>query len=440
MNRIIIIILVSSAIIYSQNLTLTLKQSLELGLKNSKELKISQSKIDKAEAMVNDITSSMLPKISFTAGFARLSDAPPFEVDLPIFPEPVTIQESILNNYSMKLSVEQPLFTGFKLSSLKSASLLSFKAESINLEKDKSNKAVQIYDVFWKFYTADQIKILMAENLEALRAHVKNTEAMLKNGLVTKNDLLKLKVEVANAELKLVEAENNKSKLQVLFNKVVGLPLHQDTKLVMEEGNKEFTSDNYLDLIDEAKINRHELKSAKLQLNALGEKESSAKADLYPQLFAFGNFYYNNPHQRFMPLEDKFNDSWDVGVSLKWNLWNWGGTSAKVEQARQDFIQFKNSFELMEENIVMDVYNRYLDVTKALKKIELSELQLESAEENYRITKEKYYQQLATSTDLIDAETAILNSKTSLLTSEIELQLNSIELENALGRKVYELK
>lgn len=438
MNRIIIVILVSAAIIYSQSLTLTLEQSLELGLKNSKELRISQSKIDYAEAMIDDISSSMLPKISFTAGFARLSDAPPFEIDLPIFDEPITIQESILNNYTMKLSVEQPLFTGFKLSSLKSASVLSYKAEKINLDKDKSNKAVDIYNTFWKFYTADRIKTLMAENLEALRAHVKNTEAMLKNGLVTKNDLLKLKVEAANAELNLVDAENNKNKLQVLFNKVVGLPLHQSTELIINDNNKEFSSDNYLDLINEAKNNRQELKTAKLQLNALGEKESSAKADWYPQLYAFGNFYYNNPHQRFLPLEDKFNDSWDVGVSLKWNLWNWGGTSAKVEEAKQNFIQFKNTFELMEENILMDVYNKYLDVKKARKKIELSKLQLESAEENYRITKEKYYQQFATSTDLIDAETAILNSKTSLLTSEIEFQLNSIELENALGRKVYE--
>ena len=88
----------------------------------------------------------------------------------------------------------------------------------------------------------------------------------------------------------------------------------------------------------------------------------------------------------------------------------------------------------MKENIQLEVYNNYLNLKKTSKKIELSELQVESAEENYRITKEKYYQQLATSTELIDAETALLNANISLITSKVEYKIGLSELNRSTGR------
>jgi outer membrane protein len=330
------------------------------------------------------------------------------------------------------------LFTGFKLSSLKSAAEYFTTVEKFNYEKEKINKAEAIYEAFWKYYITQQIESLVTENLSALSSHLDRTNKLLDNGLVTKNDLLKLKVEVANLELKLVDAKNNTHLAKAFFNKTLGLPLDNNTVVEVDDLVSSYHINDYLSLLSEAKINRQEIKSTEAQLNALHEKENAAFADHYPQLYAFGNFYYNNPNQRFMPIEEKFDDSWDVGVALKWDIWNWGGTSAKVEQAKQDFIQANNKFSLLKENIEMDVYNHYLNLKKSEKKIQLSDIQVESAQENYRITEQKYYQQLATSTDLIDAETSLLSAKTNLITSKVEYRINLVALEKSLGRKIYE--
>ena len=67
----------------------------------------------------------------------------------------------------------------------------------------------------------------------------------------------------------------------------------------------------------------------------------------------------------------------------------------------------------------------------------MSKLTVNSAEENYRITKEKYLQQLATSTDLIDAEKDLLDAKTQLTNSIVDYQLAKVELEKSVGRKIY---
>jgi len=180
--------------------------------------------------------------------------------------------------------------------------------------------------------------------------------------------------------------------------------------------------------------NRAEIKSTSLRIKALEKKRQASQSDFYPQLFAFGNYYYSKPNQRYLPVENKFNDSWDVGVALKWNLWNWGGTSSRVEQAEQDLIQAKESLSLLKEGIELDVYNNYLKLQSAIEKINLSKMQIKSAEENYRITKEKYKQQLATSTDLIDAEASLLKAKTTYENSKAEYLIRKAELEKAVGK------
>ena len=434
MKKIIFALMFSSIVITAQTRELTLQESLELGLKNSIELQIANSKIIKAGAVESEITSSMFPKISFNAAYRRLSDVHPFQLNLPMFPQPVTIQETILDNYSLSATIEQPLFTGFKLSSLKSAASLNKEAERILFNKERMNKIEDIKKAFWHFYNSEKIVALLKENLKSLKNHLNDTEKFLENGLVTKNDFLKLKVEVSNIELQLLEAQNNKNIARTVFNKTIGLPLNQKTQIINKETTGTIYLADYTQLLAEALKNRSELKSTSLRVKALEEKKTASQSDWFPQLFAFGNFYYSKPNQRFLPIENKFNDSWDVGVALKWSLWNWGGTSAKVQQAEEDLFQAKKTLELLKKAIELDVYNNYLKLQNAIKKINLTKMQIESAKENFRITELKFNQQLVTSTELIDAEAALLNAKTMYETAKVEYKLCKVALEKSVGR------
>ncbi|MDX1702384.1 MAG: TolC family protein, partial [Melioribacteraceae bacterium] len=337
------------------------------------------------------------------------------------------------DNYSLSASLEQPLFTGFRLASLKSAASYNLSADKINHKIVKVEKAKNIELAFWNLYTSQQILKLVDQNLKALREHLSNTEKLLENGLVTKNDLLKLKIEIGTMELNLLEAENNVSIAKASFNKILGFPINSDIKIEVDKISIDEYNPTIEKSLSEAVSNRNELKETKLRLNAIKERESAAKGDWYPQLYAFGNYYYNNPNQRYLPLKDEFNDSWDIGLLLKWNLWNWGGTSAKVERVKQEHLMNEYNFKLLKENIQLEVYNNYLNLKKASKKIELSEIQVESAEENYRITTEKYYQQFATSTDLIDAETTLLNANITMISSRVEYKIGLSEYYRSIG-------
>jgi outer membrane protein len=416
---------------------LTIEESIQLGLKNSKNLKISKSKLLGAEAKITETTSQLLPRLSFNAGYTRLSDVPPFEVKLPIFPAPIKIEDVVLDNYALKVSLQQPLFTGFRLLSLKSASEKNRDAAVSDYDKDANEEAFNIINAFWNYFKAQKLKDYLDENLKQEDAHLTDTKNFLANDLVTKNDLLKLEVQFASLKLKQIEAENSLNISRALFNKVLGLPISDQTEIEGNEPKLGITAFNYDSLLSSAMQTRLELIAMDYRLQAGNENVSAAASGWYPAIFLFSDYYYNRPNQRIMPTLDKFKDSWDAGVTLSWDIWNWGYNSSQVEQARQNLNQLNTNKELLKESIEVEVYNNFMALNAAQNKIEVARTGLAQADENYRGIQEKYNVQYATSTDLIDAETSRLQSQTDLINSLVDYETALARLLKSAGKKIY---
>ncbi len=436
MKKIITALLFGLILSNAQERTFTLEESLELGLKNSKQIKISQAALKNSEAKVTEVGSQMFPRLSFGASYLRLSDVKPFSVSVPFSPQPITIQETILDNYQLKLSLQQPLFTGFRLSSLKDAAEFNSKSIELQHSKEINEEAFRIHIAFWSYYKAQKVLSLVEENLKSLGEHLDDTKNFVDNGLATRNDLLKLEVQFSNTELKQIEAANGVELARTAFNKAVGLPLNTKSQVSSGDPKALSITTKFDDLLSEALNAREEIKSLEYKIKAGEENIDAAQAGWFPSVSLFGNYYYGRPNQRIMPLEDTFNDTWDVGVALNWTLWDWGETSSKTTQAEQQLIQVETSYEVIKENIEMEVYNNYLTVISEFEKVKVSNKAVEQAKENLRITNNKYNQQLATSTDLIDAEVALLNAKTNLANSLVDLKLAKTKLEKSVGRNI----
>lgn len=423
--------------LFAQSNTFTLEQSLEIGLKNSKKLKISHSKVVGANAKIKEAGSAMLPKLSLSANYTRLSEVDPFQVVVPFSPVPIKIQDAVLNNYNLGLTIQQPLFTGFKLNSLKNAAEYNSTAQEIEHIKEINEEAYNIQSAFWNLYKSKKMLRLIDENLSAIEKHLNDTKNFLDNGLVTKNDYLKIEVQYSNLKLRKIDAENNVNLARVSFNRILGIKLSESTDIIVNEREPLLANFNYDNLLIEAFENRGELKSLNYRIQSSEEYVTAANSGWFPSVYLFGHLYYNRPNQRIMPLKDEFNNTWDLGVSLNWDLWDWGNTSSKTIQSEQILLQTRTAYEQLKEGIETEVYHNYLKLISENKKVEVSKLTVASAKENYRITKEKYLQQLATSADLIDAETDLLNTQTQLTNSLIDFELAKISLEKSVGRNIY---
>ncbi|MBT8379385.1 MAG: TolC family protein [Ignavibacteria bacterium] len=433
MKRIIIFLLFYSATIFSQN-KLTLEESLQIGLENSRLIKISESFLNITDAKVTEFTSQMLPKLSLSAGYTYMNLNNPTE--LGIGPAPIKIVNPFYA-YGMQLSIQQPIFTGFQLSSLRSSAKNTYEAINFEHQKNISNKALEIYTAFWSFYKSQKQVELIEEYLSSLKNNFKQTKDFLDNGLVTMNDYLKMKVQVSSTELNLIDTKNNREIARASFNTALGLQLNEQTDIQTSFHFDYNQFLNYEDLLSDALNNRDELKSLEYKIEAGKDRVTAANSSWWPKIYASGSFYLYNLNARTFSIEDERLQMWFVGLSLNWDLWNWGYTSSKSLQAKEEVIQSRESYELLKEQIELEVYNAYLKFKSEKEKINVSNLTVESAEENLRLTNEKYDYQLATSNDMIDAEVELLDAKTKLAFSKADFELARVRLELTIGNKIY---
>lgn len=437
MKKLLIIIFIAGSL-FGQEKILTLKESLEIGLQNSKDLKISRAKLSYADSKLTEISSQFLPQFKLFGNYTRLSDnIPPFEVTVPISPKPIRISDPILNNYTFKFGFTQPLFTGFKLLSLRSSAKLNLQATEHEYSKEENEAAFNIYNAYWNYYKTDEVSRLIAQSLQQMEQHLRDTRSFYENGLLSKNDLLKLEVQYSNTKLMMIEADNNLNLARIAFNKAIGIDLTSQTKVSATEQSS--TSDKYQlkEIISEASNNRMELKSLSYRVEASKEGKTAAQSNWFPSVYLTGSYYYSNPNPRFQPAKNEFNSNWDLGVTLSWDVWNWGLNSSQVSQAEQTKVQLETNLDQLKENIQMEVYANYLNLAKTEEKVKVNKEALNQALENYRITTEKYNVQLATSTDLIDAENSKLQAETNLKTAEVDYQIAIVRLNKSLGRVIY---
>jgi len=435
--KILIFILLIQNYLTAQTTTLSIEESVTEGIKNSNELKIAQSKIISNKAKVSEVKSQFLPQLKFNASYTRLSEVNPFFIIVPFSTNPVQISEVLLNNYNFRLSLQQQIFTGFRLNSLKNSGEYNVTSSEIEFDNEKNNIAAAVQSAFWNYYKSQLIKNIAEENLKQTEGHITDTKNFMKNGLATTSDLLKLEVQNSNAKLLLLDAVNNLNIARVTFNKSIGYNLNQNTEVKSGYPEIQIQEFKLEDLISEAKSKRDDLKSLDYKLKSISENINAVKSPFYPSVYLGANYYYSNPNLRIQPPVDKFDGTWDASVTLSWDVWNWGYTSAQITQAEQTLVQSKINLTQLNESIEYEVNQNYLNLKYLKEKIEVSKKTIEQAEENYRVNIEKYNVQLATSTDIVDAETSLFLAKTNYTNALTDYRIALVKLYKSVGRKLY---
>ncbi len=430
-----LILLVTAPLIttVAQNrMVLTVDQAVETGLANNKALKISSYGLKGAEAKLNESSASRLPSLSVSAVYTRLSEVDPFSIVTPF--GKFDLAPSILNSYTTKLTLTQPIFTGFKLKSAVELADLGFQSAKEDYNKSKDEVVLNIKSAYWNLYKAKQFKTLLDENISQIKARLKDAKNLFDQGLLTRNDLLKLEVQLSDVMYRRADAENAVELSKIALNNTMGLPLGTETDISEKADLTDMAYLNLNDLITTASANRPELKAAGLRIKAGETGITMAKSGWYPQVAAVGNYNYSRPNQRIFPTKDEFKGTWDLSLSLSYNLWNWNATSYQTEQAEAQLDQARDGFKSVEDLIILDVTQSYLSLKQSVSKVKISEQGVEQAQENYRLTSDRFKQGLALSADVIDAEVALLQAKTNYNNATVDCMVSLARLNRAIGK------
>ena len=432
MKKIIFTFLTINSLLFAQQkLSLTVDQAVQTGLENSKALRTSQFKVNAAEAKSSETTTLGLPSLKFQGAYTRLSDIPPSAITTPfgVF----EIAPTILNNYTLRATIQQPLFTGGKISGAQDAAEYASEATKEDFKKDRSDVIYNIKAAYWNMYRAIEFKKFVDENVAQIKAHATDAENMMKQGLLTNNDLLKVQVQLSDALVRQIDATNNVRLSTIALNNTLGVPLSTEIELASSISVTERAWESIDVLVKKAFEKRPEIVGMDARIKASESSLSSAQGGWWPQVFLTGNYNYLRPNQRVFPSKDEFKDTWDVTLSVSFDIWNWNQTGHQTTQAEAQVAQAQEGLSMMKDGVTLEVTQQYLSVLQAKERKNVSEQGVRQAEENYRVTNERYKKGLNVNSDLLDAEVALLQAKLNLTQSLVDYELSMARLARAVG-------
>jgi len=423
-------LIVVAPVLLAQERTLTIEESIAIGLENSKQLHSSQMKLQYADAKAGEAAAGLYPSLKAQASYQKLSDVPAFTIPLPGFAVNFPV---ILNNYSTRATLQQPLFTGWKLQSGANSAEYTAEASKKDVENDKAELVFNIKSAYWNLYRAKDFKRVSDDNVKQISSHLDDIQSMFKQGMATTNDVLKVKVQFSNAKLLQSEAANNVEIAMISFNSTLGISLSTQVGIgsKLTPTSKEFP--DVQKLLESAFSDRPDLQGLDWRLKAAESGVTGAKAGWSPQFFLTGNYYYSRPNQRIFPAVDAFKDSWDVGVTLQFDIWNNLTTVYQTTAAQAQYEQTKDAIGILKDGVTLEVTQSFLSFRQAKENIQLSELTVEQADENLRVTQQKFKAGLTTNSEMIDAEVAQLQAKLQLTQALVEYELAQAKLEKAVG-------
>jgi len=410
---------------------LTLDESIKTGLENSHMLNISRQRMFSADARWSEISAARLPSLKFSAVYTRLSEIDPYTISTPFGSFELT--PNIVNNYAFKLSLQQPIFTGFRLSSSSNIAQYNYFAAEEDYSTAVQELLLNIKTAYWNVYKAEKFRDVVDENVGQIKAHLNDAQNLFNEGLATRNDVLKIQVQLAEAELRQIDSRNQVRLSKINLSNTIGIPLSEEIGIKDEIKPAQDRAVELDVFMESAYSKRPELKALDYRIQAGENGVTLARSGWYPQLFLTGNYNYAQPNQRIFPLEEKFKDTWDVSVALQWDIWNWGTTSNQTDQAKALLEQARESYLSVKDAIALEVTQNYLNLLQAKEKIFVAENSISQAQENYRVTNEKFKNGLVLSSELLDAEVLLLQANTNHIQALVDYELAKARLEKSSG-------
>jgi outer membrane protein TolC len=122
------------------------------------------------------------------------------------------------------------------------------------------------------------------------------------------------------------------------------------------------------------------------------------------------------------------------------NLFDWGATYYKQAQSESQLAQIQNTAKMANDGIILEVTQSFLSAKEAKEKIQISQQAKEQAEENFRITNDKFKQGMVTNTDFLDANSLLTQAKNNYISALVDYRIAIAKLLKAVGTIDSELK
>lgn len=412
---------------------LKLDEAIKLGQEQSRTLKISQSKMAVNNARYVELKDMALPSLRITAGYSRLSDIDPFKIRLtPTSPE-ITLFPVILDNYTSRASINESVFNGFRLKNGMLSQQYLLEASKLDFEKDKTEITFNIINAYYNLYKILASKHLVEQSLAQVEERLRDMKSMEAQGVVIHNDVLRVELQRSNIELSEIDINDNLEVANYNFAVMTGLP--EGTRIEIDTLDLFKSKDvkSFPDYLKASLQKRADLKASEQRQKAAELNQKVVKGNMFPSLNVGANYYYANPNVRYIPPADVFHATWDVGVTLSWDLTALYTTRHAGDEASALLEQSKAMNDQLSDAIRMEVNTDFVNYEQSIKKIDVAKRSVDQALENYRTSRSRYDSHIVLLTEVLDAEVLLLQANLNLAYAKSDAEVAYNRLLKSTG-------
>ena len=341
------------------------------------------------------------------------------------------------NMFAASVMLTQPVFMGGSLIAMNKMADLNEDMAANSADATRQTTLYNIDNAYWTVVSLKHKKKLAESYLELVKKLDSDVGKMIREGVATRADGLKVGVKVNEAEMTLTQVEDGLALAKMLLCQLCGMDVNQDI-ILADEDNTELadTADAMAADLDSRNMmvseSRPELRVLQNVVDISRQAVNVAKAGYMPKVMLTGGYMATNPNV-YNGFQRRFAGTWNIGVMASVPVWNWNDVTYKVRAAKNQAMIATLELDDVREKVELQVSQGNFRVNEAAKKLRLANASTKRAEENLRCANLGFREGVMQSTDVMEAQTAWLQAQSQRIDAEIDVKLSQVNLKKALG-------
>ena len=435
-----IVILVTACAVWPMSVhgqeakSLSVQQAIELALRSNRRLQATAQQSEAAVSVVGQARGAFLPRVDIVEAF-NYSDKPTLVfsnlLDQASFKQKNFAINSLnaptpLTNLSSQIRLEQPLFTGGRLSANLSQAEAAAEASRELTKRTEQEVVESVIEAYHQVLLAEGNLRVVDKALASGRAQAARSQDLYEKGLAVRADYLRTQVLLGSLERERLEAENLITIGHSRLRYALGA---EDERFRLTDRITEDTAplDRLADLKARAKAHRPDLRAAAKDVERSEQSIRAARAAHYPSLGFVSHFESNT--RRFSGNAENF----AVFVTARWNVFNGFAIEEKVAEEEALHRRARLLHDDLLRALELEVEQGYLGLITARRQVTVARENVAQAEEALRMITDRYAAGLVRNVDVLDGETALKKAEQDLLVAQVNSRIFRARLNLATG-------
>ncbi len=432
---------------------MSLQSLFDLADQQSQRIRVSEAALKAAEEGVASAKSALLPSVEFSVqgsytGNAFLmsrgfSAGGTTEYIVPgLGPQQVPNGKQPTPHWgnSFTAQVSQVIYAGGAIRSGIEMAKLGHQLAELDVEKNRQEVRFLLTGYYLDLYKLQNQSQVIAKNIELTEKVIQQMKARREQGTVLKNDITRYELQLQSLGLAKTQVDDAQKIIRHQIATTIHLPEGEDFEVEEPGYDDDNPSTNSgqahaLRYDDEeswqqaATENNIDIRQASLATEMSEQKIRNTRAASLPSVAVVAENNLFGPYTSDLIPKNANVNVWFVGIGVKYSLSSIWKNKHDIRKARYENAHARESVQLAREGIEDAVQANYTNLLTSSVEVATQEKQVELADQNYTVVKNRYDNDLALLTDMLDASNMKFSADMALVNARINMFYNYFKLK-----------